>query len=338
MFITGVRGKGDAKQIRICDPWDPASVWTWDPSDAEALMTDEERAECSEVLNSMREYEGITEIKWAAGGTKIAAIIGGAAVLIDYTTKALLFGACNDTSMHSLEVLPDDRLAIVTSGPYESDGVWVYDTSTRIADHPVQELPGLRSGHALVWDETERMLWAAGADVWPETSGTVRGRLVGYQYQDDEAEPLSYSKDRNYTMRESRQLEAEYPTWKEGPHDLAPVPGERKLLIATDLDAYEFDLDTREFDYDVADTYFKGFVTSPDRQKAGIPRSGFKSLSVSATGEEYVYTANDWRTDFTTKVRLFTRDQQESAEVLDLKGLAYKARWFEETPGWPTAR
>ncbi|WP_030161086.1 DUF6528 family protein [Streptomyces sp. NRRL S-244] len=338
MFITGVRGESDAKQIRVYEQGDPTPVWTWDPSDAEALMTDEERAECSAVLNSMREYEGITEIKWAAGGAKVAAIIGGAAVLIDYASKALLFGACNNTSMHSLEVLPDDRLAIVTSGPYENDGVWVYDTSTRIAEHPVQELPGLRSGHALVWDETERMLWAAGADVWPETSGKVHGRLVGYRYRGDAAEPLSYSKDRDYKMRESRQLRAEYPTWKEGPHDLTPVPGERKLLVVTDLDAYEFDLDALEFGYDVADTYFKGFATSPDRQEAGIPRSGFKSLSVAPTGVEYVYTANDWRTDFTTHVRFFTRDEQEPAEALNLKGLAYKARWFDETPGWPAAR
>ncbi|MFD5507672.1 hypothetical protein ACFWIB_07840 [Streptomyces sp. NPDC127051] len=59
---------------------------------------------------------------------------------------------------------------------------------------------------------------------------------------------------------------------------------------------------------------------------------------MSPSGEEYVYTANDWRTDFITKVRLFTRDEQESAEALDLKGLACKARWFDETPGWPTAR
>ncbi|MDV5142870.1 hypothetical protein R1T08_00640 [Streptomyces sp. SBC-4] len=63
-------------------------MWTWDPGDAEALMTDQERTECSAVLNSMREWDGITEIKWAAGGTKTAAIVGGAAVLIDYTTKA----------------------------------------------------------------------------------------------------------------------------------------------------------------------------------------------------------------------------------------------------------
>ncbi|MEF9881007.1 hypothetical protein [Streptomyces sp. P9-A4] len=55
----------------------------------------------------------------------------------------------------------------------------------------------------------------------------------------------------------------------------------------TDLDAYEFDLGTREFSTTyVADAYFKGFATSPDRQEAGIPRSGFKSLSVSPTGEE----------------------------------------------------
>ncbi|MCX5610741.1 MULTISPECIES: hypothetical protein [unclassified Streptomyces] len=113
---------------------------------------------------------------------------------------------------------------------------------------------------------------------------------------------------------------------------------ERKLLIVTDLDAHEFDLDTREFSYDVADTYFKGFVTSPDRQQARIPRSGFKSLSLSPEGEEYVYTANDWRTDFTRKVRRFTRDEAAPTEATNLKGLAYKARWFGETPGWPTAR
>ncbi|MFD7837567.1 hypothetical protein [Streptomyces sp. NPDC059761] len=213
-FITGVRGNGDAKQIRIHDPWDPASVWTWDPSDAEALMADEERTECSAVLNSMREWDGITEIKWAAGGTKIAAIIGGAAVLIDHTSKALLFGACNSTSMHSLEVLPDDRLAIVTSGSYESDGVWVYDTSSRIADHPIQKLPGLRSGHVLVWDETERMQWGREPTCGPTPTSS---------------------------------------TWMRG----------------------------------------SSATTSPT---------------------------------------------QESTEALDLKGLGYKARWFDEPPGWPTAR
>ncbi|MDV9192309.1 hypothetical protein R6L23_29585 [Streptomyces sp. SR27] len=65
----------------------------------------------------------------------------------------------------------------MTSLRYQSDGVWGDDTSGRIAEHPIQKLPGLRSGHALLWDESERMLWAAGADVWPETSGKVHGRV-----------------------------------------------------------------------------------------------------------------------------------------------------------------
>ncbi|KUO00025.1 DUF6528 family protein [Streptomyces caeruleatus] len=338
MFITGVRGDGDAKQIRVHERGKPDPVWTWSPRDAEKLMTEAERTEFAAVLQSMRKGSSITEFKWAAGGTKIAAIVGWAAVLIGYPSKKLLFGNANETSMHSLEVLPGNKLALVTSGASQSDGVWVFDTSRKVADQPIQKLPGLPSGHALVWDQAESMLWAAGTDIWPETTKPVRGRLVGYKYDGKSAKPLSYSADRDYTMREAGQLKDEYPAWKEGPHDLAPVPDQRKILIATDLSIYEFDLSTKKFKYDIADTYFNGFISSPERGEKKIPRSGLKSLSLSSSGGDYVYLANDWKGDFSKQVRFFRRGEKKPGETVQLPSYAYKARWFYEMPGWPTAR
>lgn len=340
-FVTAVSGSGEAKQIRMYQRGKPDPVWTWNAGDAEKLLSgqDKGRKEIKDLFSCIRKGTSATEAKWAAGGKKITAILGSAAVVIDYPSKRVLFGACNNTSMHSLEMLPHDKLAVATTGKTKDDGVWVYDTRQKVADRPVQKMTGLLSAHALQWDQSGGTLWAAGTDTWPQTGRTVHGRLVGYAYDKSSSQPLSYDSRRDHTMRQSAALKEEFPGWKEGPHELTAVPHQRKLLVTTDRDVYAFDITTGRFTYDLSSSYFKGFTSpTPTRNSHGIPRSGMKSLSLSAAGD-FLYTSNDWGLDFTKEARFFDKGtKRPRASSVKLPRDIYKARWFAGTPGWPTAR
>ena len=80
----------------------------------------------------MKDAHSATEVKYAAKGRKITAIIGYAAVVINYTPensdldKTLAFATClhgETESAHTLELLPDDVLAVATTGQSQKAGV-----------------------------------------------------------------------------------------------------------------------------------------------------------------------------------------------------------------------
>ncbi|GGR08059.1 hypothetical protein [Streptomyces netropsis] len=324
LFITGLRGTRNIKQqINVYSRGNVTPLWSWVPPGDEP------------GLSCLRESYGVTEAKWAANGTRIAAIVGNGVVVVSYPGGDILFGACNNTNMHSVEMLPGNRIAVADTGSSAAGGVWVYSMDRRIATEPIQRVGGLPSSHGLLWDETAKVLWAVGTNRWPQQgsdSPDVHGLLVAYRYDSAAAQPLS--QQAVHTMRKSPAL-PEWPGWYDGPHDIAPVPGQRELLVTTDLTVFVFDIDRGAFS-GASDTYLKGFGSHVrERDDAGQPLSGMKSIGLSPT-DGIIYAQPSWKADFANTVGFATEGRRRPGFMPG--GSLYKARWFRETPGWPTAR
>ncbi|MFD7234480.1 hypothetical protein ACFWAT_04130 [Streptomyces syringium] len=329
LFITGLRGTRDIKQqINVYSRGNVTPLWSWVPPGNEP------------GLSCLRESHGVTEAKWAANGTRIAAIVGNGVVVLSYPKGDLLFGACNHTNMHSVEMLPGNRIAVADTSSSAAGGVWVYSMDRRIATEPIQRVGGLPSSHGLLWDETAKVLWAVGTDRWPQQgsdSPAVHGLLVAYRYDPVGDQPLS--PQAVHTMRQSPAL-GEWPGWYDGPHDIAPVPGQRELIITTDLTVLVFDIDRAAFVSPSAsgasETRLKGFGSHVrERDDAGQPLSGMKSIGLSPT-DGIIYAQPSWRADFANTVGFATEGGRQPGFMPG--GSLYKARWFREMPGWPTAR
>lgn len=307
-----------------------------------------------------------TEMKWMSDGSKIAALLGNAAVVINYSPnnqtvdKKVVFGVCTDTILnntsHTLEALPNNRLSIATTGQTQKDGIWLYYVNPDLqlsklsqSPPPLQKITCHPAVHAMIWDSRTKILWAAGNDKAADCSECRSyGLLNGYQYNSTdllEEEP-AYS----YRMPTATQLITEWGKgtsdgkfW-DGPHDIAPVPNQRKFLISTDLDVHEFDLETQTFRTGdaVAATYLKGFVPLGDRtgknrtgQMETLPRSDLKSISL-AGDRSVVYNQATWADGYLSK-QINILDQNNLTRIRT-SGSIYKARWFGGVPGWETAQ
>ncbi|PYH37506.1 uncharacterized protein BO87DRAFT_450649 [Aspergillus neoniger CBS 115656] len=305
----------------------------------------------------------VTEMKQISDGTKIAALIGEAAVVINYMPenseedKKVVYGVCvnipNLSNCHTLEALPSDTLAIATSGQRQSDGIWLYDAGRGLVPDGSPE-PFQKGGchptiHGMVWDDEKGILWAAGTDKAADGSECrAYGLLNGYQWS-KEHHYLDKDSVNSYRMPTTAQCFTEWPSddpnskYWDGPHDVAPVPNERKLLVSTELDIHEFDFDSERFTAGeaVEATYLKGFVPLGNRtgtnkfgQPEYLPRSDLKSVSL-AEDDRVVYNQAIWATTFSS--RLINVLENGNNRGIDVDGSIYKARWLDSTPGWRRA-
>lgn len=319
--------------------------WAWDANMGLDLLPDS-------LKRCVQGGTSATEVKFAQQGTRIAAIIGRAAVLISHAPgraddKAVQFAVCLDGDMenaHTVELLPGNLLAVATTGQEPSAGIRVYDASTMAAGSPVpvQELPGVRAIHGIIWEQQSQTLWAAGnTDAADGSGGVSYGVIQGYNMRD----PGRLSQSVTYTMSEASQLGAEwdgaFANWWDGPHDLVPIPSRRMLLFPMDRDLHAIDLSTGEFNHSggqLADEYLKGFRalgsrTADDGQV--LPRSDMKSVSLLPGGGA-LYTQAPWRSSSVVARQVNLLSPTGMYSALDMGETMYRSRWFAEIPGWPT--
>ena len=130
---------------------------------------------------------------------------------------------------HSAEILPDGNIAVAcsTSNTPAGDKLKIYrvDYDRFPATEAVAVYP-LKSGHNVVWDRKNKVLWA-----------TAYTTLNAYAYGLKEGVPA-------LTLCESLPL----PEGGEDPHDLFPAYGERKLWLTTSERLYKFDPKRKRFD------------------------------------------------------------------------------------------
>ena len=298
-----------------------------------------------------------TEMKWIHGGKAVAAVYGDLVVIIKYAPgtsedKEITFAAPRRNTVlwntHTLEPLPDGKLAVATTGQTPGDGILVYDTTGPIVDDPpiLQNLTGQRAVHGMLWDDQASILWATGNDHAPNGADGVTsyGTVQGYPYN-RETKQLINDPSMIYRMHQAyhqREEWGEDKGWWVGPHDISPIPNERRTIVSCDRDVFVFDVDVRDFVLSgphVTETYMNGFVPTDDdraglnskHQEESLPRSDIKSVSIAPDGS-FLYVQSLWQQFQGNETNLVTNGQRT---ILEGGNLIYRSRWFHEIPGWP---
>lgn len=346
-MITGLYGPKPS--IDVLSPQGKQTSWTWTVEASLNVST-----VSSALATCMARGQSATEVKIAAKGTKILAIIGQSALVINYAPgqkvdKTIEYGVCLDGKLgnaHTLELLPGNLLAIATTGQQSDAGVWIYDTANKVSNSsPLQKLPGVRAIHGMVWDNKAQSLWVAGTtDAADGSGGTAYGIVQGYKYRSK-----TLIKSTGYKMPSASQLGSEWKTyaeWWDGPHDLVPVPSTRILLMTMDQDIHALDLSTGKFNNSgeqLVKTYLRGFQPV-DKNRVGYdnaprPRSDIKSLSLYKIGSALaaLYTQAEWRDEGAIPKEANFLSTAGKRSLLYQGQKMYRSRWFEEIDGWTTA-
>ncbi|KAL6906776.1 hypothetical protein GGI43DRAFT_431076 [Trichoderma evansii] len=337
-------------EIKVLEP-SGKTVWSWNAKhDLKGNLPDQLH-DCVSRKATTR-----TEAKQSEDGSLIAAIYGDAIIAVKYmpddpeSDKRVVWGVCGDSSLlgssHSLELLPDNLLAIATSGQSQSDGIVIYNMSLGLSPNPtpIQRITQLPDIHALVWEKKTQVLWAAGTNSSIDEARTATGLINGYFYQSSSSsgqplqqEPVSQwhipDAIKTFTEWNNSDYHSYAKEWS-APHDLTLVPGQRTFLIATDLDIYALNMSCGRFisGQAVVDTYLKGF--SPVDHRVGnnskgqveeLPRSDIKSVIFGPDGIT-VYVQARWRTFFTNKLNFLIKGERQQ---VDLQSSIYRARYFK---------
>lgn len=348
--ITGVRSIPPPPQIKIHDRVGDEK-WTWTPCPWNGVP--------AWAIPDLCNGRSVTEIKWAKPAAtgdkvKIVAIVNSAAIVLDYADSKLDF-VTRITNSHTLELLPDNFLAVATSGKTQNDGIAIYDMKAYepgffqlSSPEPVQNITGFPAVHGLVFDPHSHKLWAAGNDKSPDgNEGPSRSFLKAYAFNDSTAasrqQPVNPNAVHAFNISEPVQLDVEWKgtqfhSWWNGAHDLIPVPNTRTLLITSDLDVHAFDIEASNFRHgkDVASQFLPGFVPVGERigmdgQK--LPRSDIKGISINAAGD-YLYVQSKWKDWFADNVRIVEGENQNTYHDVEISQRVYKSRWFEGVAGW----
>ena len=204
--------------VAIVDAATQRIVWTWDVSKSGLPAEHRNWFNCP------------TEIKPVYGGQCILIVSNGGIGLIRIADHRMIWYAASGGGFpHSAEVLPDGNIAVAcsTSNTPAGDKLKIYrvDYDRFPATEAVAVYP-LKSGHNVVWDRKNKVLWA-----------TAYTTLNAYAYELKEGVPA-------LTLCESLPL----PDGGADPHDLFPAYGERKLWLTTSERLYKFDPKRKRFD------------------------------------------------------------------------------------------
>lgn len=175
-----------------------------------------------------------TEVKPVYNGTVLLVVNNDGVGLIRRSDHRMVWYAATGGGFpHSAEVLPDGNIAVVYStntnpNPVNSDKLKIFkvDYSRFPADDAVVAEYDLKSGHSVVWDRKNEVLWAT-------TYGTVNRYAYGLR---DGVPSLDLQKS------------ISLPAGAKDAHDLFPVYGERKLWLTTSEHLYKFDPDSQNFE------------------------------------------------------------------------------------------
>lgn len=328
--------------------------WTWERDD----VTQDLPPGLHRCLYSSA--DDATDMKWMGNGSSVAAIYSDLVMVVNHTPddpstdKAITFAVCCDNEFlwnaHSVEPLPGQRLAVSTTGQRPWDGILVYNASrdAPLTDEPqmLQNITGLRAIHGLIWDEQGGILWAAGTDVAADGSDPIpaHGVIQGYPFNETTGELYE---DEAYYYRISNYSDidlqwGENYNWWSGPHDLVPVPNQRKLLMSDDRGLHEFDIESGAFvaqNEQVIEKYMKGFEVTTDERHGynrdgsfeDLPLSDLKSFNLAPDGS-FIYVQALWREFRGMHTSLVVRGLRH---MINKGDEIYRSRWFGDIDGWP---
>lgn len=206
-------------------------VWEWNSQEA------------TDISSTMRNrLNGMDECKVVNDGDDQLILFsssGGAAGILSRDTKQCVFTAENAPGAHSIELLPNDRVAVALSAN-PGGGIQVYD---RNASNQLVFMESLNGAHGVVWMENRNLLYAVGYS-----------NLVAYRLKDWDTSKPSFEKAGEW----------ELPT--EDGHDLIRISN-NELGITTSFGVYVFNITTEvisEFEPLRGETTIKSFNYEKD--------------------------------------------------------------------------
>lgn len=168
----------------------------------------------------LRYFNTLDDAKSVENDSKILiSSSGGGVVLVDRKTKESLFYS-RSPNAHSVEYLPNDRIAVALSTAEKGNSIELYDVNQ--SDVPLYT-DSLYSGHGVTWNESRGLLYALGYD-----------QLRAYSLENWDSENPELNLVREWTLPET------------GGHDLF-APTENNLLLSSNESVWEFDLDSEQF-------------------------------------------------------------------------------------------
>jgi hypothetical protein len=127
-------------------------LWTWSAADDPGVAAADRKAFTAPSECKVRDN----------GGTLLIGASGGGFAAIDVATRRAEFYGHVPGNLHSIERLPDGRIALACS---TGATVWLADVSAAPLEPARQKLKkafALPAAHGLVWDAPRRVLWALG--------------------------------------------------------------------------------------------------------------------------------------------------------------------------------
>lgn len=208
--------QAQARWVVIDSAADPAApfVWSWNAEGDPGVAAADRKAFAAPSECKVRDN----------GGTLLIGASGGGFAAIDVATRRAKFYGRVPGNLHSIERLPDGRVALACS---TGATIWLADVSAaplEPAKQKVQKAFALPAAHGLVWDAPRNVLWALG-----ETE------LVKLEYA-PEAFGLRVLKRYDFRNGDTRP---------ECGHDL--VPNGRELILTGHYRVLRFNPDAEAF-------------------------------------------------------------------------------------------
>ena len=285
---------GDEKPIIPCDQADQTIKiyeggrlgWKWAAADNPTIP----RAACAGFAGN------VAECKSVDGGRKIAMVSCGSrwAVIDRATTNAVAWGEAPGWC-HSIETLPDDRIAVVSTGGPDGSAVFLFDVKGDAATNPARQrmkrFP-FDMPHGLHWDG--RRLWVV------DTPGLHQCK-VGC----DAAGDFTLEVEKSWLFNDLGVFRG---------HDLRPtsVNGVPYLVLTTHEKVLFFNLQTQAWD-----------------SSRFIERLDVKGFDPNGQGQ---YLATVARTKWWTDTLEIYDEKSGFREALTIPGAKiYKARWLSQS-------
>lgn len=294
------------KKIEVYDPADATwstPKWSWMPTTALSYNT------ASEISL----WEAPTDIKvrnntvFANTAQVITATSYRLATIARYTgtgtrgQKLWVMGFNDTTSLHAMEILPDGNSVVASAGVDWPQGwIRIYSSSQPAPNHGVNTQYYFPSAHAVLWDETHKVLWALGNQLRKYGYNTTRS---GGTITNPKLDLLM-----TYNVLPS--------PWG---HDLsADVNNPDQLLLTTNGGAYTFHISTGTFS-DIPGAAYDTFVKAISSQ----PGQNMLVETKPSSG----CTLNNW---CTSVVHFYNAANGNAAGSRTVSGAAiYKGKTFD---------
>ncbi|HEX6426883.1 MAG TPA: DUF6528 family protein [Niastella sp.] len=253
-----------AKEIVICDQKNSRIVmvdvansnkvtWEWKPTAAYAAIRSGAQGWFTNLSEAKPVYSGKYILATASGG--------GVAIINVSTKKAIWYDYAGGNT-HSAELLPNGNVVTAsTTGGY----LLIFTVDSYINDESKQGgKVTFEDVHNVVWDKTNKLLWAAG-----------KNKLKAFSYNNSCGSPVLTLK-KTYTMPEGNA------------HDLFPVYGSTTdLWLSNSGHVYKFNVSTGAFTLVKTISSVKSVSNGP---------SGYATIIDKANGNG----GESWRTDVIT--------------------------------------